>query len=148
MLTLILAIAIVGAGCERKRVSVQPMSPEVQAFNQLLKQKTKLVFLSYNGKWIGYDGDADVTFFEGNRVHVTRYSIGVVHYDGSYKMTGSGDIVLSLPNREWEPMQLAKDEKSLILQPAAGASEKSKQHPWWPFRLVEQGPFDEATTQP
>jgi hypothetical protein len=122
--------------------------------NNLIAEHGSVTFRSFNGKWIGMDGDTDVTFLPKGAVHMVEYGAGVGYYDGTYAIDSSGQVTLELPTfgSVWPPMILRKDEASLFLLPIddpdgfvmgnrGGATFAPEDGPYWPFRPID--PADE-----
>ena len=76
-----------------------------------------VTFLSYNGQWIGMDGDSDYTFFPGGELHRFGYGMSMIGYRGSYEVDGDGIITIDLPEHphDWPPLHLRRDGGDLLL---------------------------------
>jgi hypothetical protein len=95
------------------------------------------------------DGDADVTFLPGGAVEMTRYSVGVQRFQGTYQLEPAGVVTVQLHayNGVWPSMVLEKDKTSLILRPK-DSKRQGEDGAYWPFRQVERKPFEDSATQP
>jgi hypothetical protein len=130
-----LALMVGTPSCGR---SASP-SATVTAFNELIATKGSVTFLSWNGKWIGFDGDCAITFLPGGAVELTRYSYAVMSYKGSYQIDANDIVTLKLSDFEgtWPAMVLEKDDKSLLLRPTDVKEAGKYDGRYWPFRVIE-----------
>jgi hypothetical protein len=113
----------------------------------LIARKNRTTFRSWNGNWIGMDGDTDLTFLPGGAAHMVEYGDGVSDYDGTYSIDDEGDVTMSFPafGHAWPVMTLRRDSVSLLLLPKnaadgfimgnrGGVTFLSGQGSYWPFR--------------
>lgn len=134
----------------------QPSDPvSAAAFHDEIRRRGSLTFRSWNGRWIGMDGDTDLTFLPGGLVHMTEYGAGVTGYRGTYTVTPTGDVTANFPTfgQPWTAMSVRRDTVSLLLVPVegndrfvmgnrGGATLTAGQGSYWPFRpisLAEEG---------
>lgn len=150
------------AGCDCQRSATPSKSNEaISEFNDRLARQGRIVFLSWNGRWIGNDSDTDLTFLPGGFVEMTEYGFAVEKHKGTYRLDADGAISLQLDGfeRDWPAIVLEKDAKSLLLRPKddeqglvignrGGATVHAEDGPYWPFRLVERKPFEGPATGP
>jgi hypothetical protein len=116
----------------------------------LIAKQGSVTFRSFDGKWIGRDGDTDLTFLPKAAVHMFEYGVGVSGYHGTYAIDPRGNITLQLPTfgHAWPVMLLQRDATSLLLVPAqngnglvmgnrGGATFAPGQRTYWPFRPLD-----------
>jgi len=121
----------------------------------LIAKQGSVTFRSFGGKWVGMDGDTDLTFLPNGAVHMFEYGIGVTGYRGTYAIDPGGNITLQLSTfpEAWPVMSMQKDATSLLLVPArngndfvmgnrGGVTFAPGQGTYWPFRPL--GPAEEA----
>ena len=136
---------------ETETVVEQAMGPAEAAstsdLRALIASTGSVTFRSFGGRWIGMDGDTDLTFFEDGSLHMFEYGVGVTGYPGTYKIDAAGNVLVQLPtfNHGWPMMSLLKDAASLLLLPKqsgndfvmgnrGGATFAGGQGSYWPFR--------------
>jgi len=108
-----------------------------------------VTFRSFGGKWIGMDGDTDLTFLPNGAVHMFEYGDAVTGYYGTYAFDPGGNITLQLPTfgHGWPVMSMRKDATSLLFVAArdgndlvmgnrGGATLAPTQGKYWPFRSL------------
>jgi hypothetical protein len=127
-----------------------PSNPVTAAeFKNEIRQRGSLTFRSWNGKWIGMDGDTDLTFLPGGAVRMIEYGFSVTQYPGSYTVTPAGDVTVKFPKfgHPWPLMTVRRDNVSLLLLPTegkdlfvmgnrGGATIMAGQGSYWPFRPI------------
>jgi hypothetical protein len=159
-LLMVFALVALAVGCESPHPATQPSTKAaISEFNDLLATRGRVAFLSWNGKWIGMDGDTDITFLPAGAVEMTEYGYSVRNYKGTYQLDGDGVISIQLDEFKsgWPPMVLEKDAKSLLLRPKdsdqgfvmgnrGGATVRAEDGSYWPFRVVERKPFEPPAT--
>jgi hypothetical protein len=104
-------------------------------------------FRSFEGEWIGADGDTDLTFFPKGEVHMFEYGVGLSSSRGAYTIEPSGRVTLQFPTfgNSWPAMLLQKDARSLLLVPVVddpdvvfgnrgGVTTAPGPRGYWPFR--------------
>ena len=157
---LLSAMFLLGGGCvshEAKRADAPPATMPaasidlpVVAFGDLVRRDGVLVFWSWEGKWIGMDCDTDLRFLAGGKVEMVEYGLGVMHYQGTYRLDFDGLLTAEFEGYErWPVMRLGSDERSLVLSrsdgrtgmgrdghgPGSGSGEET----YWPFRPWKKG---------
>lgn len=155
------AIALGGLiGCKSPAT---PTAVEQDRASAIAEFKTKLAtegnvgFLSWNGKWIGMDGDTRLQFRPSGFATMTEYGYGVQEYVGTYQIDANNVVTLMLPDFKpgWPTMVLEKDATSLLLRPKdgdtrfimgtrGGAVTNAADGSYWPFRAEAAAP----TSQP
>jgi hypothetical protein len=113
----------------------------------MIARQGSVTFRSFDGKWIGIDGDTDLTFMPNGALRMFEYGYGVSGYRGTYKIDSAGRVTVRLPTfgHAWPAMWLQKDATSLLLTPArdgngfvmgnrGGATFVQGQGTYWPFR--------------
>jgi hypothetical protein len=161
-ITIAIAVPLTVAGCQRPTesdragsqptpsVAPPPTSGPVTSISgaeldALIAKQGSATFRSWNGKWIGMDGDTDLTFLPGGAVHMFEYGDGVASYAGTYAIDPNGNVTVQLPTfgHEWPAMSLGKDSTSMLLVPKEGGgfvmgnrggAILSGQGTYWPFR--------------
>ena len=138
----IIWISVVSGGCES--------SEAVTSFHDLLATQGEVVFLSWDGEWIGTDVDTDLTFKPGGVVQMTMYGYAVSHYRGTYTIDSDGFVSVRFEDfeRAWPLMVMEKDEQWLRLRPRDPNHAAVILSNAWPFRQVERRPFDFPASQP
>jgi hypothetical protein len=155
----ILSLAI--AGCR----SLTPSSPTLTSSTELVRSQRSpisdfqeqaahngsITFRSWNGKWIGFDGDTDLRFLPDGRVEMIEYGVGVTVYSGRYQIGGTATLSVEFKDFDhpWPAMLLERDDKSLLLQRADGSNAFimgnrmgatfSGGGTYWPFRAIPAG---------
>jgi hypothetical protein len=160
----LLVLALLSLGCDRAkpgppgeqvaRPSTQPVSPlsvaaTAKDIDALTSAQGSLTFRSWNGKWIGMDGDTDLTFLPQGAVHMFEYGDAMAEYSGKYTIDADGVVTMSFPKfgQDWPKMMLRRDTASLLLKPTddrtgliignrGGATIPSDAGGYWPFRPV------------
>jgi hypothetical protein len=93
----------------------------VVAFEDLMRRDGALAFRSWEGKWIGMDSDTDLRFFPGGKVEMVEYGLGVVDYEGTYRLDFDGLLTATFEGYgRWPVMRLGSDERSLVLSRSDG----------------------------
>jgi hypothetical protein len=113
----------------------------------LIAKHGSVTFRSFGGKWVGTDGDTDLTFLPGGAAHMFEYGVGVTGYHGTYAIDPRGNVTVQLPTfgHAWPVMSLRKEATSLLLVPAqdqdgfvmgnrGGATFARGRGTYWPFR--------------
>lgn len=105
-----------------------------------------ITFRSCDGRYIGMDGDSDLTFYAGGRAHMTEYGFAVNEYRGTYSVSADGIVTAVFPTfvDRWPPLELRRDATSLLLIPAKADSEFIMGNRggaivtsgYWPFRPI------------
>jgi hypothetical protein len=157
----LLLVVVSGLRCDSRPVAGRPEGvAAVAEFNDLLAARGRVSFLSWDGRWVGTDCDAEFTFLPGGNVEMTSYGFAVQRYRGTYRIDGDGVVLLQLAGREpsWPPMVLERDSRSLILRPrdkpnastleGSGVAPRGDNWSYWPFRHVDYRPGDQAATRP
>lgn len=141
---LVLAFAI---GCQYQPLATHAVTTQNRAeilteFHELLAKKVKVVFRSWNGKWIGTDCDTDVIFRPAEVVEVVEYRDAIARYEGKYSLDDDGVASLWFEglSEPWLALVLERDSKSFLLR-----LNDSKQglvngyrrwDGYWPFRAI------------
>src|SRR5690606_36752167 len=109
---------------EKVAAATQPFDDEVKPasaadLEALIAERGSLTFLSWNGQWIGIDGDTDITFLPGGEAHMFEYGFEMTGYRGTYAIDVEDTISLTLPacGHARPSMSLLKDDRSLLLVP-------------------------------
>lgn len=162
---IVAATSLLLAACERRNESaVAPRKPDAPAvggpvttspttvaaggdLDALIAKQGSVTFRSYGGKWIGLDGDTDLTFLPNGALHMFEYGYAVSGYRGTYQIDSAGRVTAQLPTfgHTWPAMSLRRDATSLLLVPEqsgtefvmgnrGGATFVGGQPTYWPFR--------------
>jgi hypothetical protein len=120
-----------------------------EVVDKAISTSKSLVFLSWNGKWIGTDCDTEIEFFPDHSVVLTEFGVGVEKFKGSYSISSESVITLSLSGyrAKWPGTRVWKDGKDLLLAPSDGSNNfifgerggatLMGDGTFWPFRQVE-----------
>jgi len=116
----------------------------VIAFEDLLRRDGALTFRSWEGKRIGMDCDTDLRFFPGGKLEMVECGLGVVQYEGTYRLDFDGLLTTKFEGYDrWPVMRLGSDERSLVLSRSDGRrgmgwdghqSGMTDGKSYWPFR--------------
>jgi hypothetical protein len=147
------ATLVVIAGCYRANapsVAASVVAASATDLDALIAKQSSVTFRSFNGKWIGMDGDTELMFLPNQNVLMIEFGYAVIGYSGTYKIDPSGQITLHLPTfgQAWPAMWLRKDSKSMLLIPVqhgnefvmgnrGGATLNSEDGSYWPFRPLD-----------
>lgn len=104
-------------------------------------------FLSWNGQWIGTDCDTEIQLAADATVLLTEYRDAIDRYNGTYAISESGELTLSLKGYPagWPTMRVYRDGTMLLLVPTAGStgvglgwSEPTFPARFWLFRQLSE----------
>ncbi|OQW30784.1 MAG: hypothetical protein A4E19_08505 [Nitrospira sp. SG-bin1] len=127
-----------------RRGNVLPSAPfgEPAAMTATAELKS---LMSKNGSITFRSGDGnrqvdewEMTFFPDHTVNMTYYGYDVVKYEGTYRMSSTGEIKTTFENMRYQwpgSMLLDRDSKSLLLNQKEGTQD------YWPFRPVYRRPM-------
>ena len=114
--------------------SAKPVPNADSLFTDRFRTHDRIVFRSFNGRWVGTDCDAEIRLFPDRKAILTAYGVGVTHYDADYsygpiqdnqsatvQFTFTGQAVDDSP-LEFPKLQLYVDGSELILVPAEGTN--------------------------
>lgn len=144
----ILLFSLTNISCDCKPIRNKSDLPIISDFNKQLKEYKSIIFRSWNGKWIGTDCDADITFLQNHDVKLTRYGYVQFDYFGTYNINENLEVSCNFKNYnpKWLIMNLKKDSISLLLYPKndsciimgnrGGEPIVNNNECFWPFRQV------------
>lgn len=149
LVTVACLVAAIVAGCGSPAVIQPSESSAVAEFKGQLARDGKVRFRSWNGKWIGMDGDTDLNFMPDGVVVMWEAGFTVRSYKGTYELDAEGAVSLQFEDFKsgWPAMVLERDAESLLLRPKdpkvgfimggrGGATTRSEHGSYWPFRVI------------
>ncbi len=132
-ITLLFLAMLISCGCGRNETTSSAKATKVTDLpglqnakpgtsNDLLnyiERHGSASFRSHDGKWIGTDGDFELTFLPDGIVHVVEYGLDIVEERGRYTIDNDGKLELHLQEfvYDWSQLFLMTDGVSLILLP-------------------------------
>jgi hypothetical protein len=114
---------------------VEPGPVAAKRLREVLERDGSVIFRSFDGRWIGTDGDTDLQLSRGGKGNLIHFSVGIVKSPAAYVISDDGRLTVSLEDgKSWPAMELTWDRRSLVLKavdpPGARPAE------YWAFREI------------
>jgi hypothetical protein len=123
-----------------------------QALNETFSRARSLYFLSYDGQWMGTDGDSAIELHADGTAVLTHYGqAGREEYRGQYTINTDSELEMSFRDSlpayragKWPAMGVYRDHVSLLLAPQEDLR-RGNDAAYWVFRHIRS---DESPSPP
>ena len=142
----ILCAMLAAAGCKRSVVP-QPLPLESVEASALIRD-TPIVFLSWDGKWMGTDIDTELTLNPDGTATVSYYGYAHNKIAATWKIDGD-QLLISAPftqliempgAKDWPPLTVKKRNHKLVLVPTRQTEAlKYSGVSGWPLAEIDAG---------
>ena len=136
-LTILAAVLIALAACDRPRAAQSQPAPAVAVFRARVAADGELAFLSWDGKWIGTDSDIGLVLRPDGAAELTSFGYAVQQFKGTYRISDTGEVTARFDQfgRPWPILQLDQAGDSFVLRPKDPPDGNKER---WTFRSVRR----------
>src|SRR4051794_32968545 len=117
--TLLFTITCLISGCANRATSSPAPTSGAREFQQLIADHGSATFRAWNGKRVGGDSDAELTFFPDGSAHLFDWGLSAQSLFGNYHVHPDGCVVVWIEDyrSEWPVMVVHRDPDALRLRP-------------------------------